>query len=242
MEHQCAFEKLKLALTKAPVLARPDFSREFTVQCDASNDAIGAVLSQEFDDGTHPTVYIHRVLTSAERNYSTTEKECLALIWYIKKLRPYLKGSSFRAITDHSALRWLQNLREPSGRLARSALGLQQWAVRIEHRKGSYHRVPDALLRLHEEETPAEETAAFEEVQDLWYIKKMEEIREKPRKYQLWKIIDEMIYKQRIDPTGSDNWRRRHLETGGTRRTSSPNINRRPSRHHLWRFGSRENL
>ena len=114
-EQQCAFEKLKLALTKAPVLARPDFTREFTVQCDASKDAIGAVLTQEFDDGEHPIVYIHRVLTSAERNYSTIERECLVLIWSIKKLRPYLEGASFRVITDHSALRWLQNLREPSG-------------------------------------------------------------------------------------------------------------------------------
>ena len=114
-EQQCAFEKLILALTKAPVLARPDFTREFTVQCDASNEAIGAVLTQEFDDGEHPIVYIHRVLTSAERNYSTTERECLALMWSIKKLRPNLEGALFRAITDHSALRWLQNLREPSG-------------------------------------------------------------------------------------------------------------------------------
>ena len=73
-EQQAAFEKLKLALTRTPVLARPDFSLEFTVQCDASNDAIGAVLSQEFEDGEHAIVYIHRVLSSAERNYSTTEK------------------------------------------------------------------------------------------------------------------------------------------------------------------------
>ena len=212
-EQQCAFEKLKLALTKAPVLARPDFNREFTVQCDASNDAIGAVLSQEFDDGEHPIVYIHRVLTRAERNYSTTEKECLALIWSIKKLRPYLEGSSFRAITDHSALRWLQNLREPSGRLARWALGLQQWDVRIEHRKGAHHRVPDALSRLHEKETSEEEVAAFEEVQDSWYLKKLEDIQESPKKYQSWKIADGMIYKQRIDPllgpiTGiEDTWK-----------------------------------
>ena len=119
---QEAFERLKLALTKAPALARPDFTREFVVQCDASNKAIGAVLTQEFEDGEHPIVY----LPSAERNYSTTEKECLALVWAIQKLRAYLEGYRFTAITDHSALRWLKNLREPTGRLARWALELQQ--------------------------------------------------------------------------------------------------------------------
>ena len=139
-----------MALARAPVLARPDFNREFIVQCDASRGAIEAVLAQEFEDGEHPIVYIHRVLTSAELNYSTTEKECLALVWAIQKLRPYLEGYKFRAITDHSALRWLQNLREPSGRLARWAIELQQWDVRIEHRKGAMHRVPDALSRLNE--------------------------------------------------------------------------------------------
>ena len=133
-EQQAAFEKLKLALTRTPGLARPDFSLEFTVQYDASNDAIGAVLSQEFEDGEHPIIYIHRVLSSAERNYSTTEKECLALIRVIRKLRPYLEGYKFKAITDHSALKGLQTLKEPTGRLARWALELQQWNVRIEHR------------------------------------------------------------------------------------------------------------
>ena len=118
-KQQEAFEKLKLALTKAPVLARSDITREFTVQYNASNEAIGAVLSQGFEDGEHPIVYVHRVLSSgAERNYSTTEK-CLALVWVIKKLRPYLEGYKFTAITDHSALRSLQNLKEATDRLAR---------------------------------------------------------------------------------------------------------------------------
>ena len=89
-EQQEAFKKLKLALTKIPVLARSDFTREFAVQCDISNKVIGVVLSQEFEDEEHPVVYIHRVLSSVERNYSTTEKQYFALVWAIKKLRPYL--------------------------------------------------------------------------------------------------------------------------------------------------------
>ena len=80
------------------------------MQCDASNNSIEAVLSQDIEDGEHPIVYIHRVLISAEQNYSTTGKECLALMWTIKKRRPYLEGYKFKAITDHSALRWLQIL------------------------------------------------------------------------------------------------------------------------------------
>ena len=125
-EQQEAFQILRKTLTVAPVLARPDFTRPFTVQADASKNAIGAVLTQESDDGEHPILYVSRVLTSAERNYSTTEKECLALLWAIKKLRPYLEGYKFTAITDHSALRWLRNLKEPTSRLARWALKMQQ--------------------------------------------------------------------------------------------------------------------
>ena len=116
---QEAFETLKRALVMAPVLARPDFSKPFVVQCDASNFAIGAVLTQQGEDGEHPIVYINRVLSPAEKNYSTTEKECLAMLWAIKKLRRYLEGYQFTVITDHSALKWLYKLKEPSGRLAR---------------------------------------------------------------------------------------------------------------------------
>ena len=76
-------------------------------------------------------------------------KECLALVWVIKKLRLYLEGYKFQVITDHSALRWLQHLKKPRGWLARWALELQQWDLRIEHRKGAMHRVPDALSKLH---------------------------------------------------------------------------------------------
>ena len=90
-EQQEAFEKLKKALTVAPVLARPDFSKPFAVQTDASNYAIGTVLRQEAEDGERPVVYVSRVLNSAEKNYSTTEEEYLAVLWAIKKLRPYIE-------------------------------------------------------------------------------------------------------------------------------------------------------
>ncbi|CAB0041044.1 unnamed protein product, partial [Trichogramma brassicae] len=78
-EQQTAFERLKSALTSAPVLARPDFSKPFKVQCDASEVAVGAVLMREQQDGEHPIVYARRSLTGVERNYSTAEKECLAM-------------------------------------------------------------------------------------------------------------------------------------------------------------------
>ena len=86
-------------------MARPDFSKPFKVQCDASVFALGAVLTQESEDGEHPIVYVSRVLIPAEKNYTTTEKECLAMVWSIKKLRPYLEGYKFTVVTEHSALR-----------------------------------------------------------------------------------------------------------------------------------------
>ena len=80
MEEQSALQTLKSALTNAPVLARPDFSLPFSIQCDASNYAIGAVLTQKQADGEHLICYISKVLRAAEKNYSTTEKEGLAYL------------------------------------------------------------------------------------------------------------------------------------------------------------------
>ena len=105
-EQEEAFKVLKKALTEAPVLARPDFSKTFKIQADASNFAIGAVLTQEGEDGEHPIVYVSRVLTSAEKNYTVTERELLAIIFAIKKLRCYVEGYHgyhFIVDTDHIA-------------------------------------------------------------------------------------------------------------------------------------------
>ena len=75
------------------------------------------MLTQEGEDGEHPIVYMIRVLNPAGKNYTITEKECFALLWAIKRLRPQFEGYHFTAVTDHSALKLLKNLKDPTGRL-----------------------------------------------------------------------------------------------------------------------------
>ena len=198
-EQQTAFDALKRALTTAPVLARPDFSKPFTIQCDASGVALGVVLTQEGEGGEHPIVYASRVLTAAERNYSTSEKECLAVLWAIKKLRPYIEGYRFRVITDHSALKWLRNLKDPTGRLARWALEMQQWDFEIIHRKGALNHLPDALSRMYEEGADAAIVESFEEVSDPWYLRMINDVQNFPHKFRNWKVEEGRLYNFRTD-------------------------------------------
>lgn len=146
-EQEGAFAALKRALSTTPILACPDFDRQFVLQVDASNDGLGAALTQDTDGGETVIAYASRLLTEQERNYTTTEKECLALVWAVRKFRPYLEGYRFTAISDHVALRWLMSLDQPSGRLARWVMELQQHDFEIRYRKGVLNRVADALSR-----------------------------------------------------------------------------------------------
>lgn len=84
---------------------------------------------------------------SAERSYSATGKECLAVLWAVEKLWSYLEGLPCTVITDHHSLQWLHNLNDPSGRLARWAIRLQQYDFNIIHRKGKDNVVPDFLSK-----------------------------------------------------------------------------------------------
>ncbi|KAL7304725.1 hypothetical protein TKK_0002964 [Trichogramma kaykai] len=194
-EQQTAFERLKSALTSAPVLARPDFSKPFKVQCDASGVAVGAVLTQEQEDGEHPIVYASRSLAGAERNYSTTEKECLAVLWSIRKFRPYIEGYRFVVITDHSALKWLRNLKDPTGRLARWALEMQQWDFVIEHRKGALHHLPDALSRVFTDEDGEVRVCSSAEITDEWYLRMIDEVEKHPARYPQWRVDEGKLYR-----------------------------------------------
>ena len=131
---QKAFDTLKKALTEAPILAYPDFTQSFQLATDASNDAIGMVLGQKQNGREVVIAHAGRKLNPAERNYSVTEREALAVIEGVKQLQHYVYGRQFTVLTEHSVVRWLMNIKEPTGRLARWALLLQQHDFTIQHR------------------------------------------------------------------------------------------------------------
>ena len=146
---QCgrAFEALKTKLTSAPLLVYPNFEEEFIVDCDASDDGLGAVLSQNFQGTEHVVCYASRTLTKAERKYCATRKEMLALVWGMGQFRPYLYGRHFTARTDHGALQWLCSFKEPEGQVARWLEYLAEYNFTVEHRPGKKHGNADPLSR-----------------------------------------------------------------------------------------------
>ena len=124
-----AFETLKKNLFSPPVLALPRAGLRFILDTDACDVQLGCVLLQDQPDSKtpRPIGYWSRTLAPAERNYDTTNKECLAIVWATLTLRPYLEGTRFLIRTDHDALKWLLNLTDASGRLQRWKLRLQEF-------------------------------------------------------------------------------------------------------------------
>jgi RNase H-like domain found in reverse transcriptase len=120
-----SFDTLRAKLLNPPILALPRKEGLITLDTDASNEKIGCCLFLAQPDGAnHPVGYWIRGLTGAERNYSTTEKECLGIVWSILHLRPYLESRHFDVRTDHNSLRWVLTLADAQGRLARWRLRL----------------------------------------------------------------------------------------------------------------------
>jgi len=143
-----AFETLKAALVSAPILIAPDWSQPFELMCDASDYAMGAALVQRRDRMLHPIAYASKTFNAAQANYTTTEKELLAVVFAVEKFRAYLLGSKVIIHTDHSAIRYLMTKKDAKPRLIRWVLLLQEFDAEIVDRKGTENNVADHLSRL----------------------------------------------------------------------------------------------
>ena len=150
---QRAFEELRVKLSTYPVLRPPDWGKPFHVFCDASNVAVGSALCQATGkkEKDQPVAYASKQLTPAERNYSTTERECLAMVFSVKKFRHYLICNPVVFFVDHMAIKYLVNKAEPSSRLARWVLLLEEFDYTVEYKPGKMHLQADHLSRLSEE-------------------------------------------------------------------------------------------
>ncbi|GJS36408.1 reverse transcriptase domain-containing protein [Tanacetum coccineum] len=143
-----AFQTLKKKLTEAPILIAPNWDQPFEIMCDASDYAIGAVLGQRIEKHFRPIHYASKTMTEAESNYTTTEKEMLAVVYAFEKFRSYLIMNKSVVYTDHSALKYLFNKKDAKARLLRWILLLQEFDFSVIDTKGAENYAADHLSRL----------------------------------------------------------------------------------------------
>ena len=144
---QKSFEELKAHLTTAPIGRALNWKLPFEVMCDASDLAIGAVLRQREEGKPYVIYYASKTLDKAQRNYTTTEKELLEMVYALDKFCAYLIGSDIVIFTDHSALKYLLTKENAKARLIIWVLLLQEFNLQIRDKKG-VENVADHLSRL----------------------------------------------------------------------------------------------
>ncbi|RVW34716.1 Transposon Ty3-G Gag-Pol polyprotein [Vitis vinifera] len=145
---QNSFDQLKKFLTTTPIVRAPNWQLPFELMCDASDFAIGAILGQREDGKPYVIYYASKTLNEAQRNYTTTEKELLAVVFALDKFRAYLVGSFIIVFTDHSALKYLLTKQDAKARLIRWILLLQEFDLQIKDKKEVENVVADHLSRL----------------------------------------------------------------------------------------------
>ncbi|KAL0191918.1 hypothetical protein M9458_010214, partial [Cirrhinus mrigala] len=147
-----AFTKLKDCFVSAPILIAPDPSRQFVVEVDASEEGVGAVLSQRSssDDRVHPCVFFSHRLSPAERNYDIGNRELLAIKLALEEWRHWLErsGVPFIVWTDHKNLEYIRSAKKLNFRQARWALFFGRFDFSISYRPGSKNIKPDVLSRM----------------------------------------------------------------------------------------------
>lgn len=134
-EQETAFQQLKDAMVKTPVLALPCEGGEFVLQTESSTLGLGAVLIQTLNEESHPVTYISRRLDPAESNYNPEELACLAVVWSLDKLRYYLYGRKFVVKTGSNTFKWLKEKKKLRGKFSNWIMEIQDYDFIVEHPK-----------------------------------------------------------------------------------------------------------
>jgi hypothetical protein len=141
------FNDIKQALTESPVMAYPDFDKEFRLETDASIKGLGAILSQEYPAGNRVVAYASRSLNEHEKRYSITKLEALGVVWATELFKIYLQDHPFELVTDHKALLKFSELKDTNPTLERWSIKLSQYNYRVTYRPGPKHENADCLSR-----------------------------------------------------------------------------------------------
>uniref|UniRef100_A0A914YC62 RNA-directed DNA polymerase n=1 Tax=Panagrolaimus superbus TaxID=310955 RepID=A0A914YC62_9BILA len=213
-EEQQSFDQLKESLVKAPVLSQPDYesaiegSKPFVVWTDACKTGVGAVLTQQDDTGNfHPLFYISKACSAAERNYSITQLEALAVVVAMRKLKTFVMGAKILVRTDHQPLVGLLKKSNLSPQLIRWALELQEYQeLTIQFVKGKFNVVADALSRCHSDSNCGEHTEVVESVVLLIENKSSETWFDMLTADPFYKHICENVIKSGIFKNGQDEY------------------------------------
>ena len=142
-----AYATLKKLIVSYPILHLQDWKNKFYLKTDESNIGLIAALMQNFEGKLFSISYINKKISVAERNYSTTEKECLVIIWAVKKFRNYLHGREFIIETDHNSLQYLDQVKFINPRLMPWSMILQSDSYIVKVIKGSENHAADYLSR-----------------------------------------------------------------------------------------------
>jgi hypothetical protein len=206
-----AFEKLKMAMTQAPVLAVPDFSKQFVVETDACDSGVGAVLTQE----GHPIAFMSKSMPNRSKALSTYDKEMLAIVLAIDKWRPYLLGRRFLVRTDHRSLKFLLGQRITTPNQQKWIAKVLGYDFDIEYKKGLENKAADALSRKFEESHALHTLTTFthdvrskiceSQEKDSETQQKVQEIRKDPQAHPHFQEKGGVLYhKGRIYLPGGD--------------------------------------
>ena len=145
---QEAFKSLKKHLASTSNLAFPDVREPFNLYTDASLTAMGAVLAQVQDGKERAFCKASKAFSRAQTNYSATKRELLAFVTFTCHFKHYLPGRKFKIVTDHPALQWLLNFKDPDGLTTRWVGKLAAFDYEVQYRQGKSIRHADGLSRL----------------------------------------------------------------------------------------------